>query len=75
MARRRLSSKKRGRCPACLAPLANGSTVCSSECSDIMWAITPTLDGELFERNLLDQGFDDLSNALLQAFEDYGSRS
>jgi hypothetical protein len=35
-------------CLYCAARLTNGAPVCSDECDDGWWRITPTVDGELW---------------------------
>jgi hypothetical protein len=39
----------RRRCLGCLAPLENGHIVCSEECDELAWRITPTIGGDLWE--------------------------
>jgi hypothetical protein len=42
----------RRRCLGCLAPLQNGSIVCSEECDDLWWEVVPTVSGELWQCHL-----------------------
>jgi hypothetical protein len=75
MPRRRL--KKPRLCLGCLAPLKNGRSVCSDECDESVWKITPTKDGELWDPSAhvrLNESLDNLASKMHEAFHTLATR-